>query len=220
MRRPLLAIACLSLGAFAPLGWACSSNNAAVAHDDAGTDTGPGSSAVLGAACNPALFNACASAAPPCFKNVCDPVQRICVEVQASCPGQGDAASILGKDAEPDAKPPPAVAPGCRFDSDCPTQPDGSAPLRCGYPVIDGCTATGTCVVPEIPVTANGEPWMACGCQSQPVPYITQTLTNAPAASALPCTPDAGPDASVDSGAGDAGGSDAASVDANADAAG
>jgi hypothetical protein len=108
------------------------------------------------------------------------------------------------------------VNAGCSSDFDCPAIPsgiEGGAPtvVVCGFSAFDGCSATGTCVIPEPPLTKDGSVQVACGCDGQPVAYVTTDQTAAPVMSAAPCVPDAGVDAGPD--AADAG------TDATADAA-
>jgi hypothetical protein len=75
------------------------------------------------------------------------------------------------------------TATACTSDSDC------TGSQGCGYSPTAGCSATGTCVERSGGIPA----YSACGCNGEPVPYVTDSYTNAPVTSAQPCpVPDSG----------------------------
>jgi len=82
------------------------------------------------------------------------------------------------------------VGSGCITDVQCAR--DGGTLERCGYAFDQGCSASGTCVIAAVPVTEAGTASLACGCDGEPVPYVTETMTSAPVASPGPCAPDGG----------------------------
>jgi hypothetical protein len=95
--------------------------------------------------------------------------------------------------------------PTFTFDANsaCATSADCAKGLVCAFAVAGGCGAPGTCIYddcvedPECPpLPAHA----ACGCDGQPVAYVTAAYASAPVASPDACA--AGPhDASLDTGA-------------------
>ena len=132
-----------------------------------------------------------------------------------ACEDEGDGGLALDASVEDSA----VVGAGCLTNLDCNAASTGDGAAQgiyaCAFSAFDGCSTTGTCVIPAPPETADGAVETACGCDGQSVPYVTATCTNAPVASAAPCPAqpdDAGEDAPTE--AGEAGG------DASGDAAG
>jgi hypothetical protein len=153
---------------------------------------------LVGEPCDPTLSNPC-DPGPPCFQVTCDPELLRCTEVgiPGCIPGTGgfDAAGLHGSDASSfdDAAPVQVGGGACFTDAQC------SGGLRCGYPFTAGCMAMGTCLIPDVPFNDAGQPYEGCGCNGQPVLYVTHSATAAPVASPTPCMPDAGrPDAGAD----------------------
>lgn len=188
--RAIAALALSGLVAALTVFAACSNTSTgAGASADAGPDQ------PLGQPCNPLLASPCLPSSNPCAAVSCDPVSKTCVEnvsAAPSCQGDEDAGELV--------------------NAPCTTSFDCDAGFTCGFPLIEGCSATGTCVVASVP--EGGGQALACSCDGVDVPYVGASMTSEPVASSTPCV-DAGEDASEDSGAD--GGSDAmadASVDA------
>jgi len=210
----LRALPFAALAALAPslcLAPACTSSSSSARPVDAGDASLPPLQ-LVGEPCDPGLPDPC-NPGPPCFSVTCDPLLLTCTEVgiPGCIPGTGgfDAAGLHGSDASvlDDAAPVPVGGGACFSDMQC------AAGLRCGYPFTAGCSATGTCLIPDVPYTDAGVPYMGCGCNGQPVPYVTHSTTAAPVASPTPCMPDAGP---PDAGPPDTGAVSDAGADASA----
>jgi hypothetical protein len=210
MRRPAVpvffaALACAALAFSFP---ACSSSSGAASNDadtDGATGIQPGQA--VGAQCDPTLPQACYNG-DPCDTVVCDPVQDppVCVETvnPGPCVQPVEEGGLFTSDASADTGVVSAAA--CATSNDCP-KVDGATPYVCAYSAFDGCNATGICVVPEPPHLVDGAAEIACGCDGQPVSYVTSDQTAAPVSSpgacvTVPVTKDAGSDAAADAGGG------------------
>jgi hypothetical protein len=177
------ALAWAAAGALAAIA-ACSTTSSG----GAGADAGPGPNQGLDQPCDPSLASPCLPSANPCAAISCDSVTKTCVQNVGAAPscqsgGPEDAASDGGA----------VVGSPCTSASDC----DGGE--VCGFTLLEGCSATGTCVVASAPELPDGGPELACSCDGVNVPYVGAATTAAPVASPLPCL-DAGQDASEDSG--------------------
>ena len=220
MRRFATLFALLASASLAPIVPACSSAGETTPND-AGGDAAPiPPNQLVGMPCDPNLSDPCLPV--PCSTVECDPAQLICLSTPIVGPckvGSEEDASGFSFEASTEDVP-VVVVPTCSSNAQCPTIPpaiDGGTPtvLLCGFSAFDGCSATGTCVYPEAPpLTKDGAVETACGCNGQPVPYITSTDTSAPVKSLVPCSALTGEDAGPD--AADAGAD--ASIDAAADA--
>jgi len=220
MRRFPFAILFLAGLFVAPVVPACSSNGAVPSGGDAG-DAGIAPNQVAGNPCDPTLSNPCLQG-PPCFSVACVEGQAgtdICVETPlgGACIDPLDSGLLYDADI-PDAV---VVSSGCASNSDCPpitsTTTDGAvvvvATPVCGFSAFDNCSAVGVCVLAEPPVKPDGAVDTACGCDGQPVSYVTPTLTSAPVQSPTPCIApvvDAGTDAGNEADAGADAATDAA----------
>jgi hypothetical protein len=222
MRRSALAFAMIASAVIAPIVPACSSTPAASSDTDAGGDSAIGPGQLVGSPCDPTLSNPCLQA--PCSSVECNPLTGTCESTPLTGPCQVSEDASFDFEAGSDSGTP--VSSGCSSDFQCPTIPpglDGGTPIVmvCAFSVIDGCGATGICVIPEPPQTTDGAFEIACGCNGQPVTYVTDDQTAAPVSSGVPCAAVGGTDAGLDAGpdAGDAG-SDAMSdaSDASEDA--
>ena len=209
----ILVLAATSLGSLVP---ACSSKSGVTSADasrDAGDGTDGGGISPnqgLGAPCDSTLSNPCLQS-PACVSVACVAGANgtgtcVATPLGGACEDESDGGLVLDASIE-DAS---VVAAGCQTNLDCnpASTGDGDAPglYACAFSAFDGCSTTGTCVIPAPPSTADGAAETACGCDGQSVPYVTATLTSAPVASAAPCpapSDDAGEDAATD--AGDAG---------------
>jgi hypothetical protein len=218
MRRLALLLTVLGLASLGPIVPACSSTGeTSSSSNDAGGDSAIGPLQLGGQPCDPTLPNPCLQ--QPCYAVSCvitASTTPTCVETSlgGACNPSDDASIDF------DSGSTTVVTSGCYTSADCPPIPspiDGAPPtlLACGYSAFDGCSSTGVCVTPEPPTTQDGAVETACGCDGQPVPYVTSDQTSAPVASPVPCAaaiPDSGADAGIEAGI-DAG------VDASVDAA-
>ena len=203
MRRFLLAFVVSSFASLGVAVPACSSNGAA-SSPDSGGDGAIGPDQPVNAPCDPSLASPCL-AGSPCYVVTCDPVAMVCLQspVQGACSSEVDG-SLFSFDGSVDVA---TVNAGCFTNADC------SDDTVCGFSIIDACTATGRCVFPEPPTFADGGVYMGCGCDEEPVSYVTSTDTSAPVASGSPCvvSSDAGVDTGADATALDGAGGDDAS---------
>lgn len=202
MRRTLLAFALATLASLSSVVPACSSNGSSAADVDAGGDGAIAPNQPLGAPCNPSLPSPCFPGSP-CYEVSCDPTLGVCVEavIPGPCASGLEDGSVFAFDSGADVQ---LVGSGCLSSGECPDE------FVCGFLVADACSATGQCVIPEPPTSTGGAVYMGCGCDGEPVSYVTATQTSAPVASGTPCSAEgeAGVDAS-DDGSAD-GGSDSA----------
>ena len=208
MRRHAYAVLFLSSALLAPLAPACSSNGASSSGDtgDGGGDAAIPPNQLAGQPCDPTLATPCLPA-PNCFTVTCaegPDGTNTCNEaaIVGPCSGEEDGGIFFEAGGGADA---PPASSTCVSDSDCPMVParDGSPPITivCGYSAFDVCSSTGVCVTPEPPLTHDGAVETACGCDGQPVPYVTDVLTSAPVSSPAPCvapTMDSGTDAGME----------------------
>jgi hypothetical protein len=173
--RALAALALAGLVAALTVFAACSNGSptAAAASADAGPDQ------PLGQPCNPLLASPCLASTNPCAAISCDPASKTCVEnvsAAPSCQGEEDASALV--------------------NASCTTSFDCDAGFTCGFPLVEGCSATGTCVA----ASEGGAQALACSCDGVDVPYVGAGMASEPVASPTPCL-DAGEDGSEDSGA-------------------
>ncbi len=185
MRAPFVALVVLAVPvalAGLPSFTACSSVEGAAADASLGALQPPG------AACDPALPNACAPGTSTCTANLC--ISGLCTTVPSNDPTCGDANGI------------PPTNTLCASSADC----DGGV---CGFLAGAGCGVTGVCVTPLVSALPA-----ACGCDGLPDPYVGDGFTARPASSPAACSDggleDGAVDAGADSAAIDAGGSDSA----------
>jgi hypothetical protein len=202
MRRSGLAIVCfvgvgLSLASIVP---ACSSNDVAGSGDAGGDAIAP--NRPENEPCDPSLPNACLPA--PCRTVRCDPYAHKCVAtlLPGACSGAIDGGFFFDVRVADSA-----VKSGCHSDHDCPSFPAGDSTVAvtyaCAFYAYGGCSAAGACVLPEPPLAPDGAVQTGCGCNGEPVPYVTSTSTGAPVASPFACDPsvaDAGTDAAKEAG--------------------
>jgi hypothetical protein len=219
MRRFALALPLAALAAIAPIAPACSSSPSETPGADAGEAGAIPPEQLEGKPCNPLLSDPCYPV--PCSVVTCDPVEMTCeaTPIAGPChPGLEDG-GITFEASTVDA---PVISSSCTSDEQCPPIPsllDGAPPTAqvCAFSAFDGCSASGACVVPsDPPLKLDGAVDTACGCNGQPVQYVTDMQTAAPVSSPAPCAKDAGTDAATP---GPDGGSPTdAAVDAPSDA--
>jgi hypothetical protein len=179
---------------------ACNSSSAG-SSADAGGDSAIGPGQIEGAPCDPTLADPCLQA--PCATVRCDPVQLVCLATPLTgpCGTTLDASFVF--DSGGDSGPIVVVA-ACNSNADCPPVAslfDGGAPVQrvCGFSAFDGCSASGVCVIPAPPLTQDGAAEIACGCDDQPVAWVTDVQTASPVQSPAPCVgPDSGAPTGID----------------------
>jgi hypothetical protein len=200
MRHLFLRLAPVALAALAPIVPACSSQtNASSASSDAGEDAAIGPGQLEGAPCDPTLPDPCLQA--PCTVVTCDPGLQVCEGTPINGPCRTTEDASFSFDASDDTG--TVVVPSCSGVADCPPIPsslDGGAPtLRaCAFSAFDGCNAPGVCVIPDPPHVQDGAVLVACGCDDQPVAYVTDTQTSAPVQSPSACAASSPGDAGAD----------------------
>jgi hypothetical protein len=174
----------------------------------------------LGFPCDPTLPEPCLAPAP-CYSVTCDIVQG-CTQSFTGCPAM-DASSPFDFEAgaEGDSSVPGLIT--CSTTNDCPGLTNDAGVIVthtevCGFPIIEGCAATGVCVVPQPPMHPNGTVYTGCACfGDQSVPYVSDNYTSAPVQTGgTPCPVDSGPVGSEDAALEDGGVVDA-SVDGSVD---
>jgi hypothetical protein len=194
MKRTVFSFTLAALTSASVVVPACNSSSAG-SGTDAGGDAAIGPGQIEGAPCDPTLADPCLQA--PCATVQCDPAQLICVATPLTgpCNTIQDASFVFDSGGDDGAV---VVLAACSSNAECPPIAsfiEGGAPIDrvCGFSAFDGCSVAGVCVIPAPPFTQDGAAEIACGCDDQPVAYVTDTQTAAPVQSPAPCVgPDAG----------------------------